>query len=129
MRYALPAALVVLAAASPASATGGFTCRPVSGSGPILSLGFGHAIASPVFVARIEEKKAVLRAGGAPADPLRIGQSWIDGRHLWLDLVDANATRFEAKLRAAFQPQLKGRPAIGTLVRNGRTYRVRCEES
>jgi len=129
MRYAVTAALVALAAASPAYATGGYTCRPVSGSGPVVSLGFGHAISSPVFIAQIQEGKRILLASGGAKDPIRIGQSWMDRQHLWLDLVDANATRFEAKLRAAFQPKLKDRPAIGTLVRNGRTYRVRCEES
>jgi hypothetical protein len=92
-------------------------------------MGFGHAISSPVFVARIDEGKKTLTAGGAPGDTMRVGQSWIDRQYLWLDLVDANATRFEAKLRATFQPKLKGRPALGTLVRNGRKYRVRCEES
>jgi hypothetical protein len=53
----------------------------------------------------------------------------MDQRYLWLDLVDAQASRFEAKLRATFQPKLRGRPAIGTLVRNGRSYRVRCIEA
>ena len=130
MRFALPAAaFFALAAAQPAFATGGFTCRPISGSGPTLSMGFGHAIAAPVFVAEIREGQRVLTAAGRPTDAILIGQSWIDRRLLWLDLIDAQATRFEAQLRAAFQPKLKGRPAIGTLVRNGRTWRVRCDES
>jgi len=128
MRYAVPAALLALAA-SPAFATGGFTCLPVSGAGPSVSLGLGHAISSPVFVAQIREGKRVLLASGSAKDPIRIGQSWIDRQYLWLDLVDANATRFEAKLRAVFQPKLKGRPAVGTLVRGGRTHKVRCIES
>jgi hypothetical protein len=129
MRLVLAAAFAALLTAAPAYATGGFTCRPVSGAGPVVSFGFGHAVSAPVFVAQIKDGKRTLLASGNPKDPIQIGQSWIDSRYLWLDLVDANATRFEAKLRATFQPKLRGRPAIGTLVRGGRTYRVRCEES
>ena len=129
MRHVIPALLLASLAASPAFATGGYTCKPVSGAGPTVSLGFGHAISSPVFIARIVEGKRTLLASADPKHPLRIRQSWIDRQHLWLDLIDAQATRFEAKLRATFQPKLRGRPAIGTLVRGGRTYRVRCEES
>jgi hypothetical protein len=129
MRHAVSAALLALLAASPAFATGGYTCRPVSGAGPVVSMGFGHAISSPVFVAQIQEGKRTLLASNDPKHPLRIGQSWMDRQYLWLDVIDAQATRFEAKLRATFQPKLRGRPAIGTLVRGGRTYRVRCEES
>jgi hypothetical protein len=60
---------------------------------------------------------------------LLIGQSWIDERVLWLDLLDPDAMRYEGRLRAAFQPRQRGRPAVGTFVRNGRTYRVRCVEA
>jgi hypothetical protein len=117
MKLTLPLALLALAAASPASATSGLHCRPVAGAGPTLDLVVGHG-AGPALVAA--------RIGGAPAT---IAQGWIDGRLLWVDLVDSGATRYEAKLRAVFQPRLRGRPALGTLVRGGRTWRVRCVES
>src|SRR5688500_11036230 len=117
MKLAVPIALLAAAAASPASATSGLQCRPVSGPGPVLDLVVGHGTGPALVAARL---------GGTPA---AIAQSWIDGRHLWLDLVDAGATRYEAKLRAVFQPRLRGRPALGTLVRGGRTYRVRCVEA
>lgn len=117
MKLAFPIALLALAATAPAFATSGLQCRPVSGAGPVLDLVVGHG-AGPVLVAA--------RLGGKPAT---VAQSWIDGRYLWLDLVDSGATRYEARLRAAFQPRLRGRPALGTLVRGGRTYRVRCVES
>jgi hypothetical protein len=48
---------------------------------------------------------------------------------LWLDLLDAEAMRFEGKLRTSFKPKLRGRPAIGTFVRAGKTYRMRCVEA
>lgn len=58
-----------------------------------------------------------------------LGQTWIDSQYLWIDLLDSNRNGFEAKLRATFQPKLRDRPAIGTLLRGGRTYRVRCIEA
>jgi hypothetical protein len=117
MKLAFPIALLAMAAAAPAFATSGLQCRPTSGAGPVIDLVVGHG-AGPALVSA--------RLGGKPTT---IAQSWIDSRYLWLDLVDANATRYEAKLRAVFQPRLRGRPALGTLVRGGRTYRVRCTES
>jgi hypothetical protein len=117
MKLALPIAMLAVAAATPALATSGLQCRPIGGSGPVLDLVVGHG-AGPVLVAA--------RLGGKP---MTVAQSWIDSRYLWIDLVDSNASRYEAKLRAAFQPKLRGRPALGTLVRAGRTYRVRCVEA
>ncbi len=117
MKLAFPIAVMLAAAAAPAFATSGLQCRPRSGAGPTLDLVVGHG-AGPALVAA--------RLGGKP---MTVAQSWIDSRYLWVDLVDANATRYEAKLRAVFQPRLRGRPALGTLVRGGRTYRVRCVES
>jgi hypothetical protein len=87
----------------------------------------GHtASARPISVTMREGRRTFSTAG--PNAPLAVGQSWIDSRYLWLDLTDGNATRHEAKLRATFQPKLRWRPAIGTLVRNGRTYHMRCVE-
>src|SRR5688500_14337142 len=117
MKLAYPIAMLALAAAAPALATSGLQCRPTSGAGPVLDLVVGHGTGPSLIAARL---------GGRPT---AIAQSWIDGRYLWLDLVDAGATRYEARLRAVFQPRLRGRPALGTLVRGGRTYRVRCTES
>ena len=117
MKLAFPIALALAAAAAPAFATSGLQCRPRGGPGPTLDLVVGHG-AGPALVAA--------RLGGKP---MTVAQSWIDQRYLWLDLVDSNATRYEARLRAVFQTKLRGRPALGTLVRAGRTYRVRCVES
>ena len=127
MRYAFAAA--GLLCATPAFATGGFECRPVSGTGPTLTIGIGHGPSMRPFAVWIREGKRILSTNRAEGEPLMVGQSWIDGQYLWLDLLDANAVRFEAKLRASFQPKMRGRPAIGALVRNGRTYRVRCIEA
>ena len=117
MRIAMAAAAAALLGSSPSFATSGLRCTPVAGKGPALDLIIGHGAGSAVVSARL---------GG---QALSIAQSWIDSRYVWLDLTDAPALRYEAKLRAVFQPRLKGRPAVGTLVRNGRTYRVRCVEA
>ena len=115
MRYRVAAA--ALCFATPALATSGLDCRPVSGRGPELSLVVGHGAGPAVAGARLDGRQA------------RVAQGWIDSQRVWVDLVDGQAMRYEAKLRAAFQPKLRGRPAFGTLVRNGRTWQVRCVES
>ena len=83
--------------------------------------------ARPLSVTMREGNRAVSTGSGARR--LGLGQTWIDGQRLWLDLLDSGATRFEGKLRATFNPKLRGRPAIGTFVRGGKTYRVRCIEA
>lgn len=127
MRYAIAAA--ALMCSTPTLATGGFECRPLTGSGPALTVGIGHGLSLRPFAVWIREGKRVLSTNRDDINPLTLGQTWIDGEYLWLDLMDTNALRFEAKLRATFRPKIRGRPAIGTLVRNGRTWRVRCEEA
>ena len=128
MRYALAAA--ALACSGPALATGGLECRPIRGPGPTLHFVVGHAVAPALVSARMTDGLSYnsgserMGSGG-----LAIARSWIDERILWVDLADPNLTRFEGRLRAAFQPRLRGRPAVGTFVRNGRTYRVRCVEA
>jgi hypothetical protein len=129
MRYSAIAALLLLAAATPAQATGGIDCRPVSGRGPTLHLVIGHGVAPALVSVRMTDG---LSFNSGPermgSNGLTVVQSWMDRQVLWLDLADPNVTRFEGRLRATFQPRLRGRPAIGTFVRNGRTYRMRCVE-
>ena len=127
MRYLLAA--LVLACSAPAWATGGFECKPVAGPGPRLVVGIGHGLSLRPFTVWLREGKRQLAADGSGDAPLVLGQTWIDSQYLWIDLLDPKRNGFEAKLRASFQPKLKYRPAIGTLVRNGRTYRVRCIEA
>lgn len=127
MRYALAAA--ALACSSPAWATGGFECKPVAGPGPTLIVGIGHGLSLRPFTVWLKEGKRMQAAEGDGRGPLVLGQTWIDDRYLWIDLLDSNRNRFEAQLRATFQPKLRNRPALGTLVRGGRTYRVRCIEA
>jgi len=128
-RPAFAAALAALFLPAPAHATGGFECRPIKGPGPRITLAVPHAIAAQPFQAAIHEGRRMLVANRRPGDPIVIAQSWIDRQHLWLDLVDANGNRFEARLRARFQTKIKYPVAVGTLDRGGKTYRVRCIEA
>lgn len=128
MRVAIAFAVSALVFASPALATGGFECRPVSGAGPVLNISFGHTISARPFRVTLHEETSTFSTDGDDAQ-MMLGQSWIDDERLWLDLVDPQLSRYEAKLRATFDSDLHGRPAIGTLVRGGKTYRVRCVEA
>jgi len=63
-----------------------------------------------------------------PTDGLAIDQRWIDRERVWVDIIDRNNGREEAKLRAVVQPKQRVHTALGTLTRRGRTYKVRCLE-
>jgi hypothetical protein len=129
MRFAAASALLVVVTATPAAATRGMRCAPVQGAGPVITLSLGAGLAG-VY---LEDGGTILSTGAfvqpAHARPMAVGQSWIDERYVWLDLLDADSARYEGRLRATFQPRVRGRPAVGTLVRNGRTYRIRCVEA
>src|SRR5688572_29672389 len=126
MKIALGAASVAFFLSTPAFATGGYSCRPVSGAGPSLSVVTGHGVAPIAVAATIRDGRRQLSSAG-PNPALAIAQSWIDDQDLRLDLVDRNAMRYEARLKARFVAKAGGRQALGTLARNGRIQRVRCE--
>ncbi|WP_129794253.1 hypothetical protein [Sphingosinicella sp. CPCC 101087] len=116
-------ALPLLLAAAPALATGGFECRTTDGANITIGGTVGHTLTSPLVGARLQLGDRLL-ATTKKAPDLAIGRSWIDDREIRVNLVDPNATRFEAQLRARI-----GSPgaAAGTLVRHGATHPVRCE--
>lgn len=115
------AATAALFLAAPALATGGFECRATDGSGLALAGTVGHGIVTPLVGARLTAD-GVVRATHGEQPEVAVAQSWIDGERLWLDLVDPQALRFEARLRAI----VKGYEAKGTIVRDGKTHPVRC---
>ena len=129
MKLAIATALAFVTFAAPGSATAGLQCRPVGNGGPVLNIVLGEGPVRAVTGISLHERHRILTTPHRPdGDPLVIAQSWIDHQHLWMDLVDAEGIRYEGKLRARFNQRLRGRPAIGTLTRNGRTYHVRCKE-
>ena len=129
MRLAVMTGLLLLITSAPAAATQGMRCAPVSGAGPVITMSIGQQLLD----VHLEDGRTRLTTRGpnqrSTTQPMTIGQSWIDARYLWVDLLDANADRYEGRLRATFQPRQRGRPAVGTFVRNGRTWRVRCVEA
>jgi hypothetical protein len=61
--------------------------------------------------------------------PIAIAQAWIDRQRLWIDIADADHQRYEAQVRLSWVGRGRARHMAGTIARNGRVYRVRCEES
>ena len=107
---------VLIAAATPAHATGGMVCK-TAGRRPVeVSMVIGHTIGSPLVSARMTE-------GGRSSD-VRAAQWWLDASELRLLLVDPQATRPELTLKA----KKNGRFYDGMLVRFGRSRWVRCRE-
>jgi hypothetical protein len=123
MRYAFPAALLALAAASPASATGGFLCSPIDGTGPGISLVIGHGIPSGVIGAALKENGR-WRSSMQAEVPMVLQRTWIDKERTWVDIIHRQTGAPEAQLRVRNQ----GFGGTGTLVRKGRTYQVRCRQ-
>ena len=123
MRYAAPAALLVLAAASPALATGGFVCAPTNAKEPMISLVIGHGIPGGVVGAALKENGR-WRSTMQAEVPLVLQRSWIDKERTWVDIVHRRTGAPEAQLRVRNQ----GYGGTGTLVRKGRTYQVRCRQ-
>jgi hypothetical protein len=121
MRFAIAAA--ALCCSAPAFATGGFLCSPADGKGPTISLVIGHGIPGGVIGAAIREGGR-WRSTMQPGEGLALGQAWIDAERTWVDLVHPETGAPEAQLRV----RNRGFGGTGTLVRNGRTYRVRCSQ-
>jgi hypothetical protein len=123
MKTPLAAAALLLAAfaAAPAHATQGLNCRPVTGTGPELALVL--AAGGGIGPASIME-----RPGSGKWERIDVRQSWIDEHRVWVDLTDEGRMRDEGRLRGTFVRTARHWYVIGTFVRGGRLYRVRCEE-
>ena len=114
--------VAALFASSPALATGGFDCRTTDGLDIGVSGVVGHVVGNPLVAARLRLGEQLLSTTGEQPR-IAVAQSWIDAREIRLDLVDAEASRYEARLRARIMIRLD---ATGTLLRHGRTHPVRC---
>jgi hypothetical protein len=129
MRTIAAAAASLLAGlATPAHATQGELCRPISGSGPTVSIVIGSSVSSAVAGVNLIEGGVVRSSFGENA-PIAIAQAWIDRQRLWIDIADADHQRYEAQVRLSWVGRGRARHMAGTIARNGRVYRVRCEES
>ena len=129
MRLVYAIGLGTIVAASPAAATGGLSCRPVRGAGPMIDVAAGYALVPTVIGVTLREGGKVMTAGAINSTEnhaLVVGQAWYDAREVRLDLFDAQQVRFEGKLRVRFGTGRRGHIAFGSFTRNGRTYQVRC---
>ena len=117
MKKALLVLPLLLAAAAPAHATSGMTCR-TAGAKPVeVSLVVGNTTGSPLVSGRMVENGSAIE--------VRAVQWWLDSSELRLLLVDPGATRAEVTIKA----KKNGRFYDGSLVRAGRPQWVRCRES
>ena len=116
MKKCLLAAPALLLTATPAHATGGLVCS-TGGSRPIhISLVISHTAVPAVVSARLTDRRREV--------PVITAQSWFDSSEVRVDLVDRNAMRHEARLRAT----RRGSSYDGSVWRDGRRRWVRCRE-
>ena len=119
----LALALPLLLIAAPAHATGGFSCEATDGSGVGMSGTVGRVVGAPLVGAALHLGEQTLATTDAEAR-IVIARSWIDEHEIRVDLADPQLERFEARLRAR---TARDGTASGTLERDGRSHRVRCE--
>ena len=119
MKKHLLAAALPLLAATPAHATGGFTCRTAGVRPVVVSIGFGHVPGAPLLrdVTRLHDNGRNV--------PVIAPQWWLDDRELRLLLADPSAMRREAIIKT----KRNGRGYDGTVWRGGKARWVRCVES
>lgn len=111
--------LATVALASPAQATGGFTCR-TAGPGVIeVSIGFGHAPGAPLLT------DATRLLDDGRLIPVTAPQWWLDDSELRILLSDPSAMRREAIVKT----RKNGPFYDGSLWRGGKRHWVRCKES
>ncbi|HXG81984.1 MAG TPA: hypothetical protein VNJ05_09310 [Sphingomicrobium sp.] len=110
--------LSALIVAAPAQATMGLICS-TAGPPPVhLALAISHTAVPSVVSARLTDNRRDVSVVTA--------QSWFDPSEVRVDLVDRNAMRHEARLRATWRPG--SHSYDGTLWRNGKKRWVRCRE-
>jgi hypothetical protein len=83
-----------------------------------VALAISHTAVPSVVSARLADNRREI--------PVMTAQSWFDPREVRVDLVDRNAMRHEARLRATWRAA--SRSYDGTLWRGGKSHWVRCRE-
>ena len=117
------ALLAILLGGSPALATGGIGCTVAGYPGLDIGLVVGRGVARGIVQVTISDGGEEIATGAGEA-PAVLAQSWLDDDELKLDILDANAERYLARL----DTRRRGRAYVGTLAYRGRTWRVRCAE-
>ena len=117
MKPRIAPAVLLLAVAAPAHATGGLTCSTAGTPSVEAALVISHTTVPSIVSARLTEAGRNI--------PVRVAQSWLEPGEIRLDLVDPNAVRHELRLRAKWN----GRTYDGSIWRNAKRSWVRCRES
>jgi len=112
----LPLAPIALFLATPAHATGGLICRTAGTNVVELALVVSHTAVPAIVSARMTDRGRDV--------PVVTAQSWLEDREVRIDLVDRNAQRHEARVRAV----RRGNAYDGSLWRNGQRRWIRCRE-
>jgi hypothetical protein len=115
----LTVAAATFLAASPALATSTMVCTAAGWPGMDIAIVTGTTGVVQATISLGGEELSTVGENGP-----KIGQAWMDGTELKLDIVDANADQRLARLLT----RRRGDAYIGTLEFRGRTIRVRCTE-
>ena len=99
-----------------AFATTGLVCSTAGTAPTHLALAISHTAVPAVVSARLTDNRREV--------PVVTAQSWFDPTEIRVDLVDRNAMRHEARLRAV----KRGSVYDGSLWRGGKRHWVRCRE-
>ena len=118
MKRLLLAVPTLLLVPAPAAATTGLVCSTAGNRQVQIALVIGHAAVPAVVSARLTEDRREISVVTA--------QSWFDAREVRVDLVDRDAMRHEARLRASWRAS--SRSYDGSILRNGQRRWVRCRE-
>lgn len=103
---------------APAAATTGLICT-TAGNRPVqVALVISNTAVRSIVSARLTDHRRDI--------PVMTAQSWLDPRELRVDLVDRNAMRHEARVRATWQAG--SRSYDGSIWRGGQRRWIRCRE-
>lgn len=112
-------ASIAIFVATPANATGGLVCSTAADRPIFIAMVISHTVVPSVVSARMTDNGREV--------PVISAQSWFDPQEIRIDLVDRNAMRHEARLRAGWSAAAKSYD--GSIWRNGKRRWVRCRES
>ena len=118
MKKLLLAIPMLLLLPAPAAATTGLICSTAGNRPAHLALVIGNTAVPSVVSARLTDDRRQI--------PVVAAQSWFDRQELRVDLVDRNAMRHEARLRASWRAS--SRSYDGSIWRNGQRRWVHCRE-
>jgi hypothetical protein len=108
--------IAAFTAASPASASGGLSCR-TGAPGPVqIDLAFGHVFGTPLVSSRLLDSGRNI--------PVAHPQWWLDRNEVRLVLTGPDANREELRLIAG----RKGAVYDGSIWRGGKRRWIRCRE-